>query len=107
MIRPILAAVGVIAVATTWGMVVAHQRMKAHGQDQIVECAIRQLSAAADQYFLENGGSTVALSNLVGPAKYIHGMETVANETYPAYYTQGAPIRVTGVAGLRTITYVP
>ena len=32
---------------------------------------MRQLGAAADQYFLENGTSTVALTSLIGSAAYV------------------------------------
>ena len=67
----------------------------------------RQLSAAADQYFLENGVSTVGLSDLVGAKNYIKAINTVASETYPSQYTQGMTLTISGVAGMRTITYAP
>jgi type IV pilus assembly protein PilA len=31
----------------------------------------------------------------------------VANEAYPAGFSQGTTITITGVAGVRTITYAP
>jgi type IV pilus assembly protein PilA len=31
----------------------------------------------------------------------------VANENYPAGFTQGVTITITSVAGVRTITYAP
>jgi len=43
----------------------------------------RQLSAAADQYFLENGVSSVASGALVGATNYVKAVNTVAAETYP------------------------
>ncbi|MEI6107915.1 MAG: hypothetical protein WCR49_13000, partial [Opitutae bacterium] len=67
----------------------------------------RQLSAASDQYFLENGVSTVLSTNLVGATNYVKAVNTVAGETYPDGYTQGITISITGVAGARTITYAP
>ena len=67
----------------------------------------RQLSAAADQYFLENGVSTVASANLVGASNYVKAVNTVASETYPAGFTQGVTITITGIAGVRTLTYAP
>jgi len=67
---------------------------------------VRGLSAAADQYFLEYGGSTVAMANLVGATNYVKAINPIANERYPSYYTQGITITVDGVAGLRTVTYV-
>ena len=66
---------------------------------------MRQLGAAADQYFLENGCSTAGLASLVGSSYYIKALNTVANETYPLGYTQGITITVTGVAGVRNLTY--
>jgi type IV pilus assembly protein PilA len=41
---------------------------------------MRQLGAAADQYFLENGVSTVSLTALVGSSFYVKALSTVANE---------------------------
>ena len=67
----------------------------------------RQLAAAADQYFLENGVSSVAQGNLVGATNYVKALNLVANETYPTGFTQGQTITVAGVAGARTITYAP
>ncbi len=67
----------------------------------------RQLSAAADQYFLENGVSSVVIDGLVGATNYVKAVNTVAGETYPAAYTQGVTITVSGIAGARTVTYAP
>jgi len=36
----------------------------------------RQLSAASDQYFLENGVSTVARTNLVGSSNYVKSLNS-------------------------------
>jgi type IV pilus assembly protein PilA len=62
----------------------AFQKVRSSSQDKTVLNNARQLSAAADQYFLENGVST-----------------------YPANYTQGVTLTITGVAGARTVTYAP
>jgi type IV pilus assembly protein PilA len=85
----------------------AFQKVRSSSQDKTVLNNARQLSAAADQYFLENGVSTVAQSNLVGPTAYVKAINTVAGETYPADYTQGVTLTITGVAGARTVTYAP
>lgn len=85
----------------------AFQKVRQSSQDKAVLNNARQLSAAADQYFLENGVSTVASSNLVGSDKYVKAINTVANEGYPTDYTQGVTITITGVAGSRTVTYAP
>src|SRR3954471_11638683 len=85
----------------------AFQKVRTSSQDKAVLNNARQLGAAADQYFLENGVSSVAQTNLVGPTAYVKSLNLVAAETYPAGYTQGEAISILGVAGQRTITYAP
>lgn len=102
----ILVLVITAGVAATAGTVL-YRKVRQESEDKAVMCPIRQLAAAADQYFLENGVSTVAYRDLVGATNYVKAVQTVAGETYPAYYTQGHTITVTGVAGARTITYAP
>lgn len=85
----------------------AFQKVRQSSQDKAVLNNARQLSAAADQYFLENGVSTVASTDLVGSDKYVKAINTVAGESYPANYTQGVTITIGGVAGQRTVTYAP
>jgi hypothetical protein len=43
---------------------------------------LRQLSAAADQFYLEKGVRTARLSDLVGESKFIHEIVPVAGERY-------------------------
>jgi type IV pilus assembly protein PilA len=95
-----------LGVLAAWGYS-AMRKVRQSGEDSSVLCNIRQLSAAADQYFLENGVSTARLDQLVGPKAYLGSLATVAGETYPLIYTKGLTITVTGVAGARTITYAP
>lgn len=83
------------------------QKVRNASQDKAVLNNARQLSAGADQYYLENGVTTVDLVNLVGPTNYVKALNTTANETYPAAFTQGVAITVNGIAGQRTITYGP
>ena len=85
----------------------AFQKVRVSSQDKAVLNNARQLAAAADQYFLENGVSTVTQGNLVGASNYVKALNLVANETYPASYTQGITITVAGIAGVRTVTYAP
>ena len=85
----------------------AFQKVRTNSQDKAVLNNARQLSAGADQYYLENGVSSVALSNLIGPTTYVKALNSVANETYPLGFTQGQTVTITGVAGTRTITYAP
>ena len=69
--------------------------------------ALSQVAAGADQYYLENGVTTVAKSSLLGSDKYVKALNTVASESYPDNYTQGVTITVEGIAGARTVTYAP
>ena len=85
----------------------AFQKVRQSSQDKAVLNNARQLSAAADQFFLENGVSSAAQASLVGSTNYVKALNTVASETYPAGYTQGLTITISGVAGARTVTYAP
>jgi type IV pilus assembly protein PilA len=85
----------------------AFQKVRQSSQDKAVLNNARQLAAAADQYFLENGVSSVVQGSLVGSTNYVKALNLVANETYPDSFTQGITITVAGVAGQRTITYAP
>ena len=85
----------------------AFQKVRTNSQDKAVLNNARQLSAASDQYYLENGVSSVVISDLLGPTSYIKSLKSVANEAYPAGFSQGTTITITGVAGARTITYSP
>jgi type IV pilus assembly protein PilA len=85
----------------------AFQKVRQSSQDKAVLNNARQLAAAADQYFLENGVSSASQSDLIGSDKYVKALNLVANETYPDGFTQGETITIDGVAGARTITYAP
>ena len=85
----------------------AFQKVRQSSQDKAVLNNARQLAAAADQYFLENGVSSVSQGNLVGATNYVQALNLVASETYPATYSQAVTITVAGIAGARTITYSP
>ena len=85
----------------------AFQKVRQSSQDKAVMNNARQLAAAADQYFLENGVSSVTQGSLIGSSNYVKALNLVANETYPGGFTQGITITVAGVAGQRTITYAP
>jgi type IV pilus assembly protein PilA len=84
----------------------AFQKVRTASQDKAVLNNARQLGAAADQYFLENGTSTAQITSLVGASAYVKSLSTVANETYPANFTQSTPITISSIAGVRTITYI-
>ena len=85
----------------------AFQKVRQSSQDKAVLNNARQLAAAADQYFLENGVSSAASTALVGATNYVKAINTVASEAYPGDFTQGVTISIGGVAGSRTVTYAP
>ena len=85
----------------------AFQRVRANSQDKAVFNNLRQLSSAANQYFVEQGATTVSSAELIGTAtsQYIKVINTVARETYSTNLTVGLPVTAAGLAGARTITY--
>ena len=85
----------------------AFQKVRQASQDKAVLNNARQMSAAADQYYLEFGGSSVGSSNLVGATNYVKAINTVAKESYPAGFSQGTTITIGAIAGARTVTYAP
>jgi type IV pilus assembly protein PilA len=85
----------------------AFQKVRTASQNKAVLNNARQLSAAADQYFLEAGASYAASTSLVGATNYVKAIQTVASETYPTQYTQGITVTIGNVANARTITYSP
>lgn len=85
----------------------AFNKVRQTTQDKKILNNAKQLAVAAEQYYLEHGVSTVTLVNLVGPKAYVKTLDIIANETYPAVFSQGIPITITGIAGTRTLTYTP
>lgn len=62
----------------------AFQKVRATSQEKTIINNLRQLSAAADQYMLENGVNEARYEQLVGPGpdKYIRSLKPVAGEDY-------------------------
>ena len=83
----------------------AFQKVRVESQKKAVTNNIRQLTAAADQYFLENGTTTVATANLVGINAYVKELKTAAGEAYPATLTQGSSYTVTWPAFTTGISF--
>src|SRR5688572_16857274 len=83
----------------------AFQKVRASSQDKAVLNNARQLSGAADQYYLEYGVSTADYAALIGVQSYVKNLQTAASEVYPDVYTQGVTITVTNVGRARTVTY--
>ena len=71
------------------------QRARAVSQEKAVLNNLRQLSSAADQYYLEHGTESATYNDLVGPGKYIKRIQTVMGEDYAQIlFVQGRPLRV-------------
>ena len=102
-IMVVVVIIGLLAMIAIPGF----QKIRASSQEKAVLNNARQLSAAADQYFLQNGAGFVNSSSLVGPSNYIKALVTIASETYPDAFTEGMPMTISGVGGSRTITYMP
>ena len=85
----------------------AFQKVRIASQDKAVLNNARQMSAAADQYYLEAGAGWAVTTSLIGATNYVKVLSTVASETYPTAYTQGNTITIGGVGNARTITYAP
>jgi len=100
-IMVVVVIIGILAALAIPGF----QKVRTASQDKAVLNNARQLAAAADQYMMERGVSTVGYTDLVGSANYVKVINLVANETYPAAFTQGITITILGIAGARTITY--
>ena len=76
--------------------------------DNAVRNNLRQLSFAAEKYFVEHPGvDSVAYTtlNATAPKQYLPPLVPVAGETYPGVIRRWAPVTATGVAGTRTVGY--
>ena len=61
---------------------------------------LRQLTAAADQYYIHTGKTTVTLDELVGPTGYVKRIDLVVGENYRTIkFVQGLPLEVTTASG--------
>jgi type IV pilus assembly protein PilA len=67
----------------------AFQKVRSTSQEKAVTNNLRQISSAAQQYFLEQGATSVNLTDIVGTDKYINSIDSVATEAYPTQITVG------------------
>lgn len=75
----VVVIIGLLAVIA----IPAFQRARTTSQEKAVYNNLRELGSAAQQYFLEEGVTTVDISNLTGHNNYVINMEQVAEEVYP------------------------
>lgn len=80
--------------------------VRARSQDKTVTNNLRQIAAAANQYMMESGASTVSLTDIVGTGtdKYISNVSQVADETYTVTIST-ATTRLTTVVNGRRVIY--
>lgn len=85
----------------------AFQKVRTSSQEKAVLNNLRQISAAADQYYLEHNVDTVELHELIGPDKYITKLDLVVGEDYSELVLkQGEPLVVHLPDG-REVRYEP
>ncbi len=93
----------VVIIALLAAMAVpAFQRVRDTSRENAALNDLRQLASAADQYFLENGVTTVNRTALVGVSSYVKSLRT--DNTYPTTITQGTNIEAT-VPSVGTVSY--
>jgi type IV pilus assembly protein PilA len=74
----------------------AFQKVRGTSQEKTIQNNLRQLSAAAQQYYLETSNTNATYDDLVGPDRYIKALKPVAGENYRSIiFKQGSPIRIT------------
>lgn len=91
----LLFSIGVIPMSI--GMAAGYKKVREASLQRAIMNNLRQISAAADQYFLEHGVAEVALIDLVGsePTKFIKSLIIVDGERYEGLIIrQGEPIAV-------------
>jgi len=74
----------------------AFKKVRDTSQIKAITNNLRQLASAADQYFLEQGATSVDSADLVGTENYVKVIDAVAGETYPSTIKQGTAITATG-----------
>lgn len=65
----------------------AFQKVRETSQEKTITNNLRQLASGGDQYFLEEGLTTVTSSELLGSDEYVKSVDQVADETYTSPIT--------------------
>lgn len=85
----------------------AFQKVRTASQEKAILNNLRQLDAAAEQFYLENGVRAASYNDLVGPTRYIRALQSVMGEDYRRLsFAQGVPLRLVLPDG-RIIQYPP
>ncbi|PXA05551.1 pilus assembly protein [Coraliomargarita sinensis] len=84
----------------------AFQKVRETSQKKTMVNNLRQLASGADQYFLENGVTTVSSASLVGSDQYVKSVDQVADETYTGTITTDlTQLEATGTDVSATISF--
>lgn len=83
----------------------AFQKVRTESQKKSITNNIRQLTAAADQYYLENGTTSVLTADLVGQTLYVKSLDRSSGETYPTSLIQGSSYVISWPAYTTGITF--
>lgn len=84
----------------------AFEKVRLASQEKAILNNLRMLSAAADQYYLENGVTAAIYDDLVGPDKYIRELTPVCDEVYSALiFKSGTPLRLRVPALKKVLQY--
>ena len=77
----------------------AFQKVRIASQEKVMVNNVRQLAVAADQYYLEYEKSVATFDDIVGPNKYVKGIQPIFGEKYPKTFQKDTPIKVTKADG--------
>ncbi len=81
-----------------------YQRVRQQAREKAIVSNLRQLVAAAQQYMLQNGVTSVNGSQLIGTGKHINSITPVAGESYEIDFSENqTSVSVTSEAV--TVTY--
>ncbi len=73
----------------------AFQKVRTASQEKAVLNNLRQLEAAAEQYYIETNARTATYDDLVGPTRYLKVINPVVGEDYRTLrFVRGQPLRL-------------
>lgn len=72
----------------------AFQKVRMASQEKTMILNVRQLAAAADQYYLEYSTSEAKFNDLVGPEKYIPSIKPIIGEQYPKTFGKNLSLKI-------------
>jgi len=77
----------------------AFQKVRIASQEKVMINNVRQLAAAADQYYLEHNTNEAGFADIVGPDKYVTNINSVVGEKYPKAFQKDLPLQIIKVDG--------